>query len=112
MTSIPILVRDSAGNTEREVEAGATAADLFPAKEVVAARIGDRLRDLATPLQAGDEVEAVTIDSPDGLYILRHSTAHVLAQAVQQLFPTAKLGIGPPVENGFYYDFDVPAAFG
>jgi threonyl-tRNA synthetase len=54
----------------------------------------------------------VPTDSPDGLKILRHSTAHVLAQAVQELFPAAKLGIGPPVENGFYYDFDVPVPFG
>ncbi len=60
----------------------------------------------------GDEVEPVSIDSPDGLNILRHSTAHVLAQAVQDLFPEAKLGIGPPIENGFYYDFDVPQPFG
>ena len=56
-------------------------------------------------------VEPVAADSPDGLSILRHSTAHVMAQAVQELFPAAKLGIGPPVENGFYYDFDVPEAF-
>jgi len=111
MTSIPIVVRDSAGNSEREVEAEATAADLFPAKEVIAARIGGKTRDLATLLQAGDEVEPVTIDSPDGLYILRHSTAHVLAQAVQALFPAALLGIGPPVENGFYYDFGVEVPF-
>ena len=51
------------------------------------------------------------IDSPDGLNVLRHSTAHVLAQAVQDLFPEAKLGIGPPIENGFYYDFDVAKPF-
>ena len=60
------------------------------------------------PLADGDLVEPVTIDSADGLNILRHSTAHVMAQAVQDLFPQAKLGIGPPIENGFYYDFDVP----
>jgi threonyl-tRNA synthetase len=79
--------------------------------EVIAVRIGGQLRDLATPLQPGDEVEPVAIDSPDGLAILRHSTAHVLAQAVQGLFPGVKLGIGPPIENGFYYDFDVTVPF-
>ena len=70
------------------------------------------LRDLAHPLAEGDRVEPVAIDSADGLSILRHSTAHVMAQAVQDLFPQAKLGIGPPIENGFYYDFDVPEPFG
>jgi threonyl-tRNA synthetase len=111
MSSIPIIVRESASTTEREVAAGAIAADLFPTKDVIAARIGGTVRDLATPLSAGDEVEAVTIESPEGLAILRHSTAHVLAQAVQQLFPDAKLGIGPPIENGFYYDFGVEVPF-
>jgi threonyl-tRNA synthetase len=78
---------------------------------VIAARVNGELCDLAVVLGEGDEVEAVSIGSPDGLNILRHSTAHVLAQAVQDVFPEAKLGIGPPIENGFYYDFDVPAAF-
>src|SRR3712207_6088837 len=79
--------------------------------EVVAARVGGALKDLAVELADGDEVEGVAVDSPDGRAILRHSTAHVLAQAVQDLFPEAKLGIGPPIENGFYYDFDVPEPF-
>jgi threonyl-tRNA synthetase len=79
---------------------------------VVAARVNGELRDLACPLADGDTLEPVDIGSPDGLAILRHSTAHVMAQAVQDLFPEAKLGIGPPIENGFYYDFDVPSAFG
>ena len=78
---------------------------------VIAARVNGELRDLACPLADGDAVEPVEIGSPDGRAILRHSTAHVMAQAVQELFPEAKLGIGPPVENGFYYDFDVPAPF-
>ena len=64
------------------------------------------------PLADGDVVEPVEIASPDGRSILRHSSAHVLAQAVQELFPEAKLGIGPPIENGFYYDFDVKEPFG
>ena len=79
---------------------------------VIAARVNGELRDLAHPLADGDVVEPVQAASPDGRSILRHSTAHVLAQAVQQLFPEAKLGIGPPVENGFYYDFGVAEPFG
>ena len=78
---------------------------------VIAARVNGDLRDLACRLAAGDVVEPVPIGSPEGRSILRHSTAHVLAQAVQQLFPDAKLGIGPPIENGFYYDFDVAEPF-
>ena len=69
------------------------------------------VRDLAWPVGDGDAVDPVTLGSPDGLAILRHSTAHVLAQAVQDLHPQARLGIGPPVENGFYYDFDVAEPF-
>ena len=88
--------------------AGPTAAS-HPA--VIAARVNGELRDLAAPLADGDRVEPVDVASDDGRAILRHSTAHVLAQAVQDLFPEAKLGIGPPVENGFYYDFDVPEPF-
>jgi threonyl-tRNA synthetase len=70
-----------------------------------------RLRDLDWAPDVETLVEPVAIDSPDGLNVLRHSTAHVLAQAVQDIFPEAKLGIGPPIENGFYYDFDVPRPF-
>ena len=75
-------------------------------KEVVVCRINGELRDLWTDLADGDVVESVTIDSEDGLKVLRHSTAHVMAQAVQQIYPEAKLGIGPPITDGFYYDFD------
>ena len=82
------------------------------ASTVIAARVNGELRDLAAPLADGDEVEPVEIASPDGRTILRHSSAHVMAQAVQELFPEAKLGIGPPIENGFYYDFDVKEPFG
>jgi threonyl-tRNA synthetase len=84
---------------------------IFRDRSVVAMRVGGELRDLAHRLQAGDVAEPVTIDSPDGLAILRHSTAHVLAQAVQSINPEAKLGIGPPVTDGFYYDFDVATPF-
>ena len=75
-------------------------------KDVVVCRINGELRDLWTDLADGDVVESVTIDSEDGLKVLRHSTAHVMAQAVQQIYPEAKLGIGPPITDGFYYDFD------
>jgi len=75
-------------------------------KEVVVCRINGELHDLWTDLSDGDVVESVTIDSEDGLKVLRHSTAHVMAQAVQQIYPEAKLGIGPPITDGFYYDFD------
>ncbi|WP_218121502.1 threonine--tRNA ligase [Cryobacterium psychrotolerans] len=74
-------------------------------------RVNGELRDLATTVTPTDAVEAVTIDSTDGLNILRHSAAHVLAQAVQTINPEAKLGIGPPVTDGFYYDFDVAEPF-
>lgn len=83
----------------------------FPDRSVVAMRVNGELKDLATTITDTDEVEAVTIDSPDGLSILRHSAAHVLAQAVQKVNPDARLGIGPPVTDGFYYDFDVREAF-
>ena len=79
-------------------------------RSIVAARVNGVPRDLTYVVEDGDTVEPVAIESPEGRAILRHSTAHVLAQAVQDLFPEAKLGIGPPIENGFYYDFDVPRA--
>ena len=78
---------------------------------VIAARINGDLADLSRELADGDVVEPVDIASADGLDILRHSTAHVMAQAVQELYPQAKLGIGPPIRDGFYYDFDVPEPF-
>jgi len=105
-------LRITLAGSEHVVEAGTTAAALFDDRAAVAARVNGTLRDLAYQLADGDQVEPVQIGSEDGRYILRHSTAHVMAQAVQELFPQAKLGIGPPVENGFYYDFDVPAPFG
>lgn len=80
-------------------------------RSVVAARINGELKDLTTPVSDSDQVEPVLADSSDGLAILRHSSAHVAAQAVQKLFPQAKLGIGPPIKDGFYYEFDVPEPF-
>jgi threonyl-tRNA synthetase len=98
--------------SEHVVEAGTTAgAVLGPDSDIIAARVNGELRDLAYLLADGDVVEPVGIASDDGRYIMRHSAAHVMAQAVQELFPQAKLGIGPPVENGFYYDFDVDRPF-
>ncbi|MFE7121576.1 threonine--tRNA ligase [Streptomyces sp. NPDC057654] len=107
-----IIKRDSAEPEERVVTTGTTAAALFEGERtVVAARVAGELKDLAYGLADGDEVEPVEISSEDGLNILRHSAAHVMAQAVQDLFPDAKLGIGPPVKDGFYYDFDVETPF-
>jgi threonyl-tRNA synthetase len=84
---------------------------LFPDRSVVALRVNGELKDLATRVEDADEVEPVIIDSPDGLNILRHSAAHVLAQAVQRINPQATLGIGPPITDGFYYDFGVEHPF-
>lgn len=85
--------------------------ELFSDRNVVAMRVNGELKDLAATVTDGDAVEPVTIDSPDGLDILRHSAAHVLAQAVQNINPETKLGIGPPIKDGFYYDFDPEEAF-
>ncbi len=79
--------------------------------DVVAVRVDGALKDLSAEVGDGQDIEPVAISSADGRDILRHSTAHVLAQAVQELYPEAKLGIGPPIEDGFYYDFDVAEPF-
>ena len=98
----------------RELAAGSTAGDLATsigkrlAKAAVIADVNGTERDLVWPLEDGDEVAIITEESDRGLYTIRHSTAHVLAQAVLDLFPGATFGIGPPVENGFYYDFELP----
>ncbi|QKJ25247.1 threonine--tRNA ligase [Aquiluna borgnonia] len=94
-----------------QVSEGADGFKLFEDRSVVALRVNGELKDLSYQLAPGDDVMPVTIDSEDGLAILRHSTAHVMAQAVQELFDPAKLGIGPPIKDGFYFDFDVPEAF-
>ncbi|QAY62756.1 threonine--tRNA ligase [Xylanimonas allomyrinae] len=89
-----------------------TGAELFAdRKDVVVVRVDGELWDLDRELPAGATVEPVTVHEPDGLNVLRHSAAHVLAQAVQQVNPDARLGIGPPVRDGFYYDFDVATPF-
>jgi threonyl-tRNA synthetase len=110
---LPITVSLPDGST-RELPRGATALDLATdigrrlAKDAVIAVVDGEERDLDVELHDGAEVSIVTPSSDRGLFTIRHSTAHVLAQAVLDLFPGATFGIGPPVENGFYYDFSLP----
>jgi threonyl-tRNA synthetase len=80
-------------------------------KDVVVCRVNGVLKDLWTELSEGDVVDSVLISSPDGLAVLRHSTAHVMAQAVQEVYANTRLGIGPPIKDGFYYDFDPTNTF-
>ncbi|MET8473833.1 threonine--tRNA ligase [Streptomyces sp. NPDC006422] len=112
MSDVRVTIQRDSEREERVVTTGTTAAELFPGERtVVAARVAGELKDLAYEVADGETVEPVEISSEDGLNILRHSTAHVMAQAVQELFPEAKLGIGPPIKDGFYYDFDVKEPF-
>ncbi|MFJ6213649.1 threonine--tRNA ligase [Streptomyces sp. NPDC092296] len=112
MTDVRVFISREPDREERVVTTGTTAAELFAGdRSIVAARVSGALKDLAYRVQDGDEVEPVALTSEDGLAILRHSTAHVMAQAVQEIFPEAKLGIGPPIKDGFYYDFDVEKPF-
>ncbi len=105
------LINITLAGASQSIEAGIDGFKLFVDKSIVALRVNDELRDLAYKPLDGDVVEGVAIDSADGLAILRHSTAHVLAQAVQSLRPEARLGIGPAIKDGFYYDFDVENPF-
>ena len=108
LSDITVVVAGS----KRSVAAGTTAADLLTEDTgALVARVNGELRDLAHVMADGDVVEPVGLDSAEGLAVLRHSAAHVLAQAVQQINPMAKLGIGPPISDGFYYDFDVEKPF-
>jgi len=81
------------------------------ARAAVAVKVNDVQRDLSRPINEDGDFEVITVDSPEGLHILRHSTAHVMAQAVLDLFPEATFAIGPPIEDGFYYDFEVSEPF-
>jgi threonyl-tRNA synthetase len=108
---LPENIQLTLDGVSTSVSAGSTGFELFQDKKVIAQRVNGELRDLAHKVSEKDVVEAVAIDSPDGLNILRHSTAHVLAQAVQKINPDARLGIGPPITDGFYYDFDVAEPF-
>src|SRR2546428_3263523 len=90
----------------REVEAGAAIGSIL-GEEAICARVGDRLVDLSWPVQEDVAAEPVLASDTDGLRVLRHSTAHVMAQAVCDLFPGTRYAIGPPIEDGFYYDFEL-----
>ena len=106
--TISITINDE----RKEVDASLTGTELFAEnKDIIAMRLNGEPRDLYTPLHDGDVVEPITLDSEDGLAIMRHSATHVMAQAVQEIRPDAKLGIGPVIKNGFYYDFDVKDPF-
>jgi len=111
MSAITVTLPD---RSTRQVDEGTTVGGLAAeigrglAKAAVIGVVNGVERDLVWPLADGDEVEIVTADSDRGLYTIRHSTAHVLAQAVLDLFPGATFGIGPPIEDGFYYDFQLP----
>jgi len=108
MATISITVDGAA----RSVEPDQRPTHIFAEdKSIVVARVNGELKDLWTELADGDVVEGVSISSPDGLNVLRHSTAHVMAQAVQQVFSQTRLGIGPPIRDGFYYDFDPERPF-
>jgi threonyl-tRNA synthetase len=111
MSNITVSLPDG---SERELADDATALDLAAAigsglkKAAVAAVVDGRETDLTAPLSDGATVAIITAGTPEGRHVLRHSTAHVLAQAVTRLFPGAKFSIGPAIENGFYYDFELP----
>ncbi len=101
-----------------ETEPGITAGDLLAQvlskkkrKKLLLARVNGELRDLSFPLTGDSELEPVFSGDPEALEILRHSASHLLAQAVKELYPQAKLAIGPAIESGFYYDFDIPGSF-
>ncbi len=114
MSMIRVTLPDA---TQRELPAGATVADLAGsigaglAKAALAGQVNGQLVDLFAPLNNGDTVAIITDKSPEALDIIRHSTSHLMAQAVKELFPAAKVTIGPSVENGFYYDFDIAVPF-
>ena len=91
------------GTTAEEI-----AASISPSlkKKAIAAKLSDRLIDLRTPIHEDGKIAILTEKDPEALEIMRHSTAHVMAQAIKRLFPNVKLGVGPVIEDGFYYDVD------
>jgi len=106
------MIQVTVDGTSRSIEVDQRPTHLFAEnKDVVVCRINGALKDLWTDLKDGDVIESVLISSPDGLFVLRHSTAHVMAQAVQEIYADTKLGIGPPIKDGFYYDFDPKVPF-
>jgi threonyl-tRNA synthetase len=114
MSKIRVSLPDG---SEKELEQGANVLELAAsigtglAKAAIAAKIDGELVDLTAVLPDGAKVEIITEKSPEALDIVRHTTSHLMAQAVKSLFPAAKVTIGPAIENGFYYDFDVEAPF-
>src|ERR1700736_1265500 len=108
-------------SSELELREGATGLDAAAAigpklaKEAVLLRANGRIQDLRLPLEDGQPIQILTTrdtEDPDALYVLRHSAAHLLAEAVRRLYPGTKIAIGPPIENGFYYDFEFPEPIG
>src|SRR3954466_3507852 len=104
-------------NSELELPEGATGLDAARAigpklaEQAVLVRANGQVQDLRAPLEDGQPIQILTTrdkDDPDALYVLRHSSAHLLAEAVRRLYPGVKIAIGPPIENGFYYDFEFP----
>jgi len=108
MANISIVVDGKSQSVDTEIRPTQIFAE---STEIIVCKVNGELKDLWTELKDGDSVEGISIDSPDGLAVLRHSTAHVLAQAVQEVFADTKLGIGPPITDGFYYDFDPQKPF-
>jgi len=108
MANISIVVDGKPQSVDSEIKPTQIFAD---DSEIVVCKVNGHLKDLWTDLKDGDVVEGISIESPEGLSVLRHSTAHVLAQAVQEVFADTKLGIGPPITDGFYYDFDPQRPF-
>ena len=112
MSEFSVTIRRGDSSEQVTATSTTTAGDLVgDGKTVVVARINGALRDLATTVHTGDVIEPVLITSDEGLAVLRHSTAHVMAQAIQGLNPQTRLGIGPPIRDGFYYDFDTDRPF-
>ena len=106
------MISVSVDGAARSIESDQKPTHIFAEdKEIVVCKVNGVLKDLWTDLVEGDSVEGISISSPEGLAVLRHSTAHVMAQAVQQVFAQTRLGIGPPITDGFYYDFDPQSPF-
>ena len=114
MTLIKLTLPDG---SVREVPAGTSARQVAEsigaglARAALAARVGGAVRDLDRPIESDATIAILTDRDPEALDVLRHSAAHVLATAVRELFPGAGIGFGPPIEDGFYYDFEVPRTF-
>src|SRR5918998_4984394 len=112
-----MLTLELPDGSKREVPAGTPAVEVVRsigerlARDAVAVQIDGEVQDLATPLRAGGKFRVLTERDPESLAVLRHSAAHVLAPAVRQVRPDAKIGFGPAIEDGFYYDFEVDRPF-